>query len=255
MLCHLESNASTGVAVVSLDDVASQNALSERLVCELESLLRACEFNNAIRVIVLRANGSLFSVGGNIKEFARAYDEGTIRSLVNNNIGHFNSVINCLLSLPKVTIAALHGAVAGGGLSLAAACDIRLCTPSVRFVGGFLGVGLPPDTSAGWLFTRLVGIDRAKEFFLSNRVVHAEEAMSWGLVHAIEADVWQAAESLAEQLARGPVRAYARTKELMSLAVTASLEEFRELETKLILESVEDQEFIDRVLHFRDSHR
>lgn len=253
MLCHLENDVSSGVAVVSLDDVTNQNALSEDLVRDLRSLLEACESDDATRVIVLRANGSMFSVGGNIKQFAKAYDDGTIRSVIINNIGHFNSMVNCLLSLRKVTVAAIHGAVAGGGLSLAAACDIRLCDPETRFVGGFLGLGLPPDTSAGWLFARLVGVDRAKEFFLTNRVLGADEALSWGLVHAIETDVWHAARSLAEQLAQGPVHAYARTKELMSLAATASLEEFRELETKLVLESVNDQEFIDRVLRFRDS--
>jgi 2-(1,2-epoxy-1,2-dihydrophenyl)acetyl-CoA isomerase len=253
MLCRLENNALTGVAVVSLDDVANQNALSERLVRDLELLLQTCEAESATKVIVLRANGSMFSVGGNIKQFAQAYDEGTLHSMISSNIGHFNSVVSRLLSLRKVTVAALHGAVAGAGLSLAAACDIRLCAPDTRFVGGFLGVGLPPDTSAGWLLTRLVGVDRAKEFFLTNRVLRADEALSWGLVHAIETDVWQAAGSLAEQLARGPVRAYARSKELMSLATTASLEQFREHETKLVLESVDDQEFIDRILSFRDS--
>ena len=240
---------------MSLDDTANQNALSENLVRDLMSLLQICESDDATKVIVLRSNGLNFSVGGNVKQFAKAYDEDFLRPMIINNIGHFNSVVNYLLSLSKVTIAALHGAVAGGGLSLAAACDIRVCDPETRFVGGFLGLGLPPDTLAGWLLVRMIGVNRAKEFLLTNRILGADEALSWGIVTKIETDVWNAARSLAEELAQGPVRAYARTKALLSLAATSSLEEYGEHETRLVLESVNDQEFIDRILHFRDSRR
>ena len=104
-------------------------------------------------------------------------------------------------------IAAVNGPCAGAGLSLAAACDIRIASDAATFVPGFIGIGLVPDSGGSWFIHRLLGFARAFEWMTSNRKLTAAEAHAWGLVsEVVEADGLppRAAELAAEHAAGRP---------------------------------------------------
>ena len=82
-------------------------------------------------------------------------------------------------------IAAVNGPVAGAGLSLASACDVRVASSAAAFVPGFVGIGLVPDSGGTWFLNRLLGFARAFEWMSSNRRLDAEEALAWGLVSEV----------------------------------------------------------------------
>ncbi len=149
-------------------------------------------------------------------------------------------------------IAAVNGACAGAGLSLAVACDIRIAAENAMFVPGFVGIGLVPDSGGTHFIHRLLGAPRAFEWMISNRRLTAAEALEWGLVsEVVEADALPArAAELATTLAAGPTRAIGMTKRLFDNADTATLEQQLELEGQLQAVATQTGDFAEGVTAF-----
>ena len=122
-------------------------------------------------------------------------------------------------------VAAVHGAVAGGGLGLIYVADIVLAAEGTRFTAGFGGLGLSGDGGGTWFLPRLVGMRRAAELYFGRRVLQADEAATWGLITRVvrEKDLTAEAESAARQLAAGPTRALAEIRTLLRRSPDASL--------------------------------
>jgi 2-(1,2-epoxy-1,2-dihydrophenyl)acetyl-CoA isomerase len=155
-------------------------------------------------------------------------------------------------ALEKPVIAAINGACAGAGLSLACACDVRIASSDASFVPGFVGIGLVPDAGSTWFIHRLLGFTRAFEWMVSNRRLSADEALIWGLVSEeipSERFAKRTAE-LAEWYAALPTRAVAMTKQLFEHAYTASLEGQFALEAELQQAASETADFREGVQAF-----
>jgi 2-(1,2-epoxy-1,2-dihydrophenyl)acetyl-CoA isomerase len=160
--------------------------------------------------------------------------------------------IRLIRGLEKPVIAAVNGPCAGAGLSLAAACDIRIASDAATFVPGFIGIGLIPDSGGSWFVHRLLGFARAFEWMTSNRRLTAAEAHAWGLVsEVVEADGFAArtAEYAAEYAAR-PTRAIGMTKRLFEHAYDATLEEQLSLEAELQQAATGTNDFAEGVQAF-----
>ena len=129
----------------------------------------------------------------------------------------------------------MNGPAAGAGLSLAAACDVRIASDAANFVPGFIGIGLVPDSGGSWFVHRLLGFARAFEWMVSNRKLSAEEALEWGLVSEVVAadDFTERVAELATWYAALPTRGVSMTKQLFEHAYDASLEAQLELEAAL----------------------
>jgi 2-(1,2-epoxy-1,2-dihydrophenyl)acetyl-CoA isomerase len=125
-----------------------------------------------------------------------------------------------LHELPKPTIAAINGAAAGAGLSIALACDLRIAADSARLVTAFARVGFFGGT---WLMTRLVGPARAKEFYFLADPIEANQALALGLVNRVvpAASLMAEAAALARRIASGPAIAYGYMKANINAALTA----------------------------------
>lgn len=149
-------------------------------------------------------------------------------------------------------IAAINGPVAGAGLSLACACDVRIASDQATFVPGFIGVGLVPDSGGSWFVHRLLGFSRAFEWMVSNRRLSADEALVWGLVsEVVPADRFaKRIEDRAEWFAELPTRAVAMTKQLFERAYSASLEDQLELEADLQQAATQTDDFGEGVQAF-----
>jgi 2-(1,2-epoxy-1,2-dihydrophenyl)acetyl-CoA isomerase len=156
------------------------------------------------------------------------------------------------LSLPVV--AAVNGVAAGAGFSLALAADLRVASEAAWFSCGFSGIGLVPDSGASFFLPRFFGLAKAMELALTARRVGAVEAATLGLVsYVYPAKTFsQDYSTLAHELAQGPTRAFALTKEALSRSTANSLPQQLELEAMLQQEASETDDFREGVAAFRE---
>ena len=199
------------------------NAFNMALTQALRKALRAAAEDGETRVIVLTGSGRAFSAGQDLGEMARGQE--TDISYREHLFQTYNPLILQLRALPKPVIAALNGPVAGAGLGIALACDLRVAVPDATLTVGFNGIGLAPDSGVSLLLPALIGLGRAAEVTFSNRAITAEEALDWGLINRIIPAETFAAEThmLAATLAQGPVHAYGLTKRAFNRAVLPNL--------------------------------
>jgi 2-(1,2-epoxy-1,2-dihydrophenyl)acetyl-CoA isomerase len=200
-----------------------------------------------IRCVVFTGAGKGFCAGQDLTEFQQL--PGSIRDALEQT---YHPNIRRIRGLEKPVLAAVNGACAGAGLSLAAACDVRVAADNAAFVPGFVGIGLVPDSGGTWFLHRLLGFARAFEWMTSNRRLSAKEALDWGLVSAVlPADGF--ADGVAEHAARWaelPTRAVGMTKQLFEHAHDASLESQLSLEAKLQDAATGTSDFAEGVTAF-----
>ena len=130
----------------------------------------------AVRAVVLTGAGRGFCAGQDLREFESL--PGGVRDALEQT---YHPNIRAIRALEKPVIAAINGPVAGAGLSLACACDVRIGSSNATFVPGFIGIGLVPDAGSTWFIHRLLGFSRAFEWMVSNRRLSADEGLAWGL--------------------------------------------------------------------------
>jgi 2-(1,2-epoxy-1,2-dihydrophenyl)acetyl-CoA isomerase len=176
------------VATVTLNRPERRNAMSPELLAGLLAALEEAAADDDVRAVVLTGAGPTFCVGGDLQSFALG-DSG--ETSLEERIAALRDSVRCselLREMPKPTIAAVHGAAAGAGLSLACAADIRVASRSTVFRTAFLSAGLSGDFGGTWTLPRLVGESKARELYLLNRKIDAEEAYRIGLVAEIVDD-------------------------------------------------------------------
>jgi 2-(1,2-epoxy-1,2-dihydrophenyl)acetyl-CoA isomerase len=200
-----------------------------------------------VRAVVITGAGRGFCAGQDLKEFQEA--PGSIRERLEET---YHPNIRRIRALEKPVIASVNGPSAGAGLSLAAACDIRIAADAATFVPGFVGIGLIPDSGGSWFLHRLLGFARAFEWMTSNRRLTAAEAHAWGLVsEVVELESLPArAAELAGEYAVLPTKAIGMTKRLFEHAYTASLEDQLALEAELQQAATGTADFAEGVTAF-----
>jgi 2-(1,2-epoxy-1,2-dihydrophenyl)acetyl-CoA isomerase len=200
-----------------------------------------------VRAVVLTGAGRGFCSGQDLREFQSL--PGGVREALEQT---YHPNIRAIRALEKPVIAAINGACAGAGLSLACACDVRVASSDASFVPGFIGIGLVPDAGGTWFIHRLLGFARAFEWMTSNRRLSASEALDWGLVsEEIPADGFDArVTELAAWYAALPTRGVAMTKQLFEHASTASLDEQLQLEAELQQAATQTEDFGEGVQAF-----
>jgi len=201
----------------------------------------------AIRAVVLTGAGRGFCAGQDLREFQEL--PGGVREALEET---YHPNVRAIRALEKPVLAAINGACAGAGLSLACACDVRVASSDATFVPGFIGIGLVPDAGGTWFIHRLLGFARAFEWMVSNRRLGAAEALDWGLVSE-EIPAADFADRVAERAAwyaALPTRGVAMTKQLFEHAATASLEEQLELEAELQQAATQTADFGEGVQAF-----
>jgi len=201
----------------------------------------------AVRAVVLTGAGRGFCAGQDLREFESL--PGGVRDALEQT---YHPNIRSLRALEKPVIAAVNGPVAGAGLSLACACDVRVGSSTATFVPGFIGIGLVPDAGSTWFIHRLLGFARAFEWMVSNRRLSAGEALVWGLLseEVPEDRFAQRVEELAEWYAALPTRAVAMTKRLFEHAYSTSLDEQLALEAELQQAATQTADFAEGVQAF-----
>ncbi len=234
------------VLTITLNRPDVFNAFNAALHAGLRGALEAAG-DPEVRAVVITGAGRGFCAGQDLKEFQEL--SGSIRDRLEQT---YHPNIRLIRGLEKPVIAAVNGPCAGAGLSLAAACDIRIASDAATFVPGFIGIGLVPDSGGSWFIHRLLGFARAFEWMTSNRKLTAAEAHAWGLVsEVVEAEQLPArAAELAAGYAEQPTRGIGLTKRLFEHAYDASLDEQLELEAELQQAATGTADFAEGVAAF-----
>ena len=157
-----------------------------RLFGELRTALERAATDAQVRCVVLTGVGSSFCAGHDITEMLAVQGQGV--SYREHLRQTYNPLILQIRRLEKPVIAAVNGPVAGAGLGLALACDLRVAAETVLFTVGFSGIGLVPDSAVSLLLPALIGLGRATEFTYTNQPINTIKALEWGLVNQVAAE-------------------------------------------------------------------
>lgn len=195
-----------GVAIITLSDPATLNAISVEMTDELTVLFDRAA--SEARCIVLTGEGRGFSSGANLASGAPPMDADGQPDLGGRLEGTFNPFVSKLRDLPIPYVTAVNGAAAGIGCSFALLGDLIVAGESAYFLQAFRRIGLVPDGSATYHLPRMIGRVRAMEMMLLGEKVYAKQAYEWGLVNRCvpDAELLPTAKALALELANGPTK-------------------------------------------------
>jgi 2-(1,2-epoxy-1,2-dihydrophenyl)acetyl-CoA isomerase len=203
------------VAIVTLNRPAQANTLNLQMGMDLLAAAMTCARSPAVRAVVLTGAGKNFCFGGDLHGMsAKGGADAFLRELTS----YLHAAISLFVRMDPPVIAAVRGTVAAAGIGLVAMADLAVAAESAKFTLAYTSVGLTPDAGTSFLLPRAVGARRAMELMLMNRVLTAQEALSWGLVNRVAADakVLDEALAIAAQLAAGPTRAFGKVKRLVA---------------------------------------
>ena len=211
-----------GVARLTLNRPDAANAIDFSLSSALAEAASSLRARDDVRAVLLSGAGDRFCGGGDVKTFAASegVDE-TLRTIVDR----LHEAIEDLYAIGAPIVAAVQGSAAGAGLSLMTGADLVVAAASTKFVMAYTAIALSPDGGSTYVLPRMIGVRRALELALTNRVLSADEALEWGLVTQVvpDAELTNAAEALVQQLAAGPTRAFATAKRLMRASLANDL--------------------------------
>ncbi len=213
------------VLTVTLNRPSCMNAITGEMCTRLRYLGDEIAADKSMRVVILKGAGRCFSVGGDATLFSEHSDN--MRPLIRQMVPDINEFILALKRMDKMVIASVHGVAAGGGLSLALACDLVAAAENTQFAWGYRNLGTSPDAGGTYFLTRSVGAKKALELLLHRHVFSAADAEHMGLINWVvpeeRLDSFVTEASLA--LARLSRNAVAHTKRLVNLANTSTLEQ------------------------------
>jgi 2-(1,2-epoxy-1,2-dihydrophenyl)acetyl-CoA isomerase len=243
---EVEVSRDGAVQMIALNRPDVLNAFNDAMHKALAAALKEAR-SPEVRAVVITGAGRGFCVGQDLTEFREA--PGDIGERLR---GRYHPNILAIRALEKPVIAAVNGAAAGAGLSLACACDLRIAADSATFVPAFINIGLVPDSGGTFFVRRLLGYARAFEWLTTGRRLSAAEAQAWGLVsEVVPADGLAArAAELAGELAAMPTAAIGMTKRLLDHSETATLEEQLEREAQLQSAATRSEDFREGVAAF-----
>ena len=191
------------VAIVTLDDPATRNSLSEAMLAALHGQITELTSDGKTQVIVLCANGPAFSAGHNMKELnARRSDADRGRAYFVDIMGRCAAMMQAMVGAPTPVIAAVEGIATAAGCQLVASCDLAVAGASARFCTPGVNIGLFCSTPMVAL-SRKVHRKRAMEMLLLGDMITAEDAENYGLVNRVvpEGDALPHALRMAETIA------------------------------------------------------
>lgn len=223
MSAQLQSTSQGRTMVLTLSNPGHRNALGPAIYAAGVEALNVAETNPEVRSVVITGEGALFCAGGDLQRLqANRQQDPSVQA---QSIESLHNWIESIRTFPKPVIAAVEGAAAGAGFSLALACDFIVAASDAVFVMAYSNVALSPDGGATWSLARALPRQLASELLMSGERMTAQRLHALGLVNRVS-DPGQALDdalALAEQLnARAP-NALASIKELLNEAPQATL--------------------------------
>jgi 2-(1,2-epoxy-1,2-dihydrophenyl)acetyl-CoA isomerase len=231
---HIVFDRQAPVARIRLNRPDAANGLDSRMAHELNRAARLCDSDPGIKAVILSADGRFFCAGGDIKEMqAHSDDVGeTVKALADD----LHGAISTFCRMDAALIVAVNGIAAGAGFSLALVGDHVIAAESASFTLAYTKAGLCPDGGSTYFLPRLVGLRKAQELMLTNRILTANEAQALGIVTEVVTDdaLQQYAEQAAAELAAASRASTACVKKLLLASFDNSLETQMEIEGRYV---------------------
>lgn len=239
-----------GIARVVLNRPDRLNALDIALAESLLDALARAERDRSVKVVLLTGEGRAFMAGGDLALFHAAQERAD--EAAGRLIPFFHQIIRGIRRMSAPVVAGVQGAVAGGGLGLALACDLVVAADDASFVPAYTRIGTSPDGGTTWSITRLIGQRRAMEWIMLGDPIGAEEARAIGLINRVVPGGRLAAEldALARRIAQGPAFAFASVKRLVHQAPTVPFEVQLEAERDAFVAAAGTADFREGIAAF-----
>ena len=214
------SRPQPGVVQLTLNRPEKLNAMTTEMVEGLHTAFDAIAVDQTVRVVVLTGAGRGFCAGLDLKDWGELPAPGSHPHYQAGQSGqnYLASLTQHIRTTPQIVLAAVNGPAFGGGLALAAACDLRIASTSARFCSAFIKTGLTgTDVGITYLLPRLIGASRAFDMILTGRTVESDEAERMGLVSRVVPDeaLWDEALAIATTVSGYTRFGLRNTKEVM----------------------------------------
>ncbi len=217
-----------GIATIALHRPQTLNAFTHRMGQEWAEAIRDAQEDPEVRVLVVTGAGRAFCSGANPRLIGTSLGRQPLEphKRAQPEWGGINAVPFVLKEFDKPYIGAINGPAVGGGMSLAAMCDLRIASDRARFGLAQVRMGVAPSEMAAYFVPRIIGTAKACELFWTGRIIDAEEALRIGFVNQVvpHEELVAATRELALQLARGPAVAIRLAKRLVYQCLTLDLE-------------------------------
>jgi 2-(1,2-epoxy-1,2-dihydrophenyl)acetyl-CoA isomerase len=240
-------------AKIELNRPDRLNAWDEQLGVALRDTVQEIAADASVRAVLVTGAGRAFSSGADLQ----AAGPGTPEYLYSVLTERYHPIITGIRSMPKPVVAAVHGAAAGIGASLALSCDLVVSAESGYFLLAFVNIGLVPDGGSSVLVPNRVGFGRAAELALLGERLSSQQALDWGLINRVwpDEELMRKAEDLVSRLASGPTRSYAGAKRELNAWLYGRMTDQLELEAQLQQEMAGSADFAEGVAAFTQKRK
>ena len=259
---NLELSIENKLAILTLKRPQMMNALNEPTLEEFKSALDLVDKSDSIRALLITGEGKGFCAGADLAGGAPSYDPEKRAAQGNKTqVGmenQFNPIASKIYNMEKPVIAAVNGAAAGAGMSIALTCDLVFAAESSYFVQVFIPqLGIIPDMGSTWLVPRLIGNARARAAMLLGTKISAQQACDWGMIYQCVPDdqLMETALQHANQLASGPTYGIGKLKTALNAAETNSFDEQLQLEAEIQNGCCGSSDFVEGVVAFLSKRR
>ncbi len=234
---QLRLEVEEGLARLTFTDAARGNPIDGGYCAEMcEAAIQLSE-NPEVRCVLISAEGKVFSYGGDVSAFIGDLDSLPLN--IKRWTTTLHSAVARLQRMDAPIVAAVHNVCAGGMAGLVAGADIVIAAEDARFVAAYAGIGFSNDAGSSIMYSRRMGIARARRFLLLNETLDAQAALAAGLAdEVVSRDALMArAEAIARQLAAGPTKAFGEIRRLLSSVEDQPMETQLELEAQALARS------------------
>jgi 2-(1,2-epoxy-1,2-dihydrophenyl)acetyl-CoA isomerase len=209
---------------ITLNRLEAYNALNLEMMKQLGESLAYAAADQAIRGVVLTGSGKAFCSGGDLKWISQQTEEA--RAVLYTLAPQFHVSITEIRQMEKPVVAAINGIAAGGGFSLALACDFRVMGESAMLRQAYTSSGLSIDGGGSFALPRLVGLARAMEIMTFDNPISSAQALEWGMVTKVVPDEAVLTEALVmlETIIKGAQNSFAWSKKLIVNSFNNTLE-------------------------------
>ncbi len=244
-----------GIVYLLLNRPGAYNAFDMDLVDCFATNLISLAADTSVRAVIISGEGKAFCAGGDLK-WALSYRDGAPAGF-HVLAARFHQAILEIRRMPKPVIAAINGIAAGGGFSLALACDFRVMAKSASLRQAYTSSGLCIDGGGSFTLPRLVGLARAFEIMAFDKPISSDQALAWGLATRVvaDADVLIESAGMARELAAGSINSFGWSKRLLTDSFNSSFESHIERERRALSSCADHEDGIEGLRAFAEKRK
>lgn len=243
------------IAVLTLNRPKAFNSFDQEMVGPLTENLVSMTKDRDISGVVIAGAGKAFCAGGNLKWLSQ-YKKRRVEPF-HTLAALFHQGILEIRQMPKPVVAAINGLAAGGGFSLALACDFRVMETTATLLQGYTSNGLSIDGGGTFTLPRIVGLARAMEIVAFDKPISPEQALSWGLVTQVveEGKALERAIEMIREILKRPLSSFAASKKLFNESFQTPLEVELEKEREALGRCAEHPNGIEGITAFLEKRK